>query len=675
MKPRARVFRGVTLLYVLLASNISQSQWVQTSGPTGSTVTAFAVIGNRIFAGTESGSVFRSTDGGASWSLAAINLTSLGVRSLTASDTMLFAGTGGIGVFRTVDYGIGWTPFNGGLMDMEVNALASNGATLFAGTRTRGVFRWMGSGNWSFVFPASNVRALAAFGNEVFVGAYGLGVFRSVDNGTSWAAVNTGLGALSVQAAATDGSLVLVGTGNGVFRSTNHGANWVSTNLTSSTFALVFADGVLLAGTSAGRIYRSTDAGATWNVVFDIGRQINALAAGGTNVFAGIAENGVFRSSNNGINWHNANNGIANTSIIYMAALDTTVVCISSQSRVFRSSDNGATWFERSSEITPYASGIAALGSSFFIGTSFDLYGGVYRSNNDGQSWISVLSLNAGVYSIGGRDQNVFAGTSGLGGYGLYRSTNGGGAWSLAGSNLSARAFTVFDSILFAGNYRSTDNGITWMTLSLPSQVLAYGIHSSILFAGTENSGALLSTDRGVTWTNVGFQSNSVGGFVSLGRSLFAAALGGVHRTTNNGVSWTPVNEGLSNAFSIAANRTHLFAGTSARGVWRRPLSQIVVDVESENVSRFPSDYSLKQNYPNPFNPTTTIRFHIPEAGKVSLKIYDLLGCEVGTLVNEARNAGSYDEVFGASQLASGVYIYKLTSGNFSASKKLLVVK
>ncbi len=88
-----------------------------------------------------------------------------------------------------------------------------------------------------------------------------------------------------------------------------------------------------------------------------------------------------------------------------------------------------------------------------------------------------------------------------------------------------------------------------------------------------------------------------------------------------------------------------------------------------------PSGFQLHQNYPNPFNPTTTIRFEVLGSGFVSLKVFDLLGKEVATLVNEVRSAGSYDEVFDASLLASGTYIYKLTAGSFSAERKLIVLK
>jgi hypothetical protein len=88
-----------------------------------------------------------------------------------------------------------------------------------------------------------------------------------------------------------------------------------------------------------------------------------------------------------------------------------------------------------------------------------------------------------------------------------------------------------------------------------------------------------------------------------------------------------------------------------------------------------PTSYALAQNYPNPFNPSTTIRFAIPQTEHVTLKVYDLLGREVATLVNEARTAGSYEAFFDASNLASGVYMYKLSAGAYSASRKLIVVK
>ena len=87
------------------------------------------------------------------------------------------------------------------------------------------------------------------------------------------------------------------------------------------------------------------------------------------------------------------------------------------------------------------------------------------------------------------------------------------------------------------------------------------------------------------------------------------------------------------------------------------------------------SDYKLYQNYPNPFNPSTKIEYDLPKEGMISLKIYDMLGREVKTLVNEHKNAGSYNIEFNANHLTSGIYFYRLTSGNFTQVKKLILIK
>jgi len=88
-----------------------------------------------------------------------------------------------------------------------------------------------------------------------------------------------------------------------------------------------------------------------------------------------------------------------------------------------------------------------------------------------------------------------------------------------------------------------------------------------------------------------------------------------------------------------------------------------------------PTKFSLEQNYPNPFNPITKINYSIKNAGLVQIKIYDILGSEVATLVNEEKAAGKYEVNFNSSSLASGVYIYKIQAGSFISSKKMMLLK
>ncbi|MBK7227979.1 MAG: T9SS type A sorting domain-containing protein [Ignavibacteriales bacterium] len=125
---------------------------------------------------------------------------------------------------------------------------------------------------------------------------------------------------------------------------------------------------------------------------------------------------------------------------------------------------------------------------------------------------------------------------------------------------------------------------------------------------------------------------------------------------------------------SLGADNQYLFAGTSASSIWRRPLSQVVTDINDEIIAH-PSEFSLGQNYPNPFNPITKIKWQSPESGHQTLKIYDVLGNEVATLVDEIKPAGSYEIDFNASQFSSGLYIYTLQAAKFTSTKKMILIK
>jgi Secretion system C-terminal sorting domain len=88
-----------------------------------------------------------------------------------------------------------------------------------------------------------------------------------------------------------------------------------------------------------------------------------------------------------------------------------------------------------------------------------------------------------------------------------------------------------------------------------------------------------------------------------------------------------------------------------------------------------PQSYKLNQNYPNPFNPSTTISYEIPKNGFVKIKVFDITGREVETLVNEFKTAGSYSLVFNGSKLASGIYFYKLDVEGFSKVNRMVLIK
>jgi hypothetical protein len=107
----------------------------------------------------------------------------------------------------------------------------------------------------------------------------------------------------------------------------------------------------------------------------------------------------------------------------------------------------------------------------------------------------------------------------------------------------------------------------------------------------------------------------------------------------------------------------------------------VLVDFQStitgvaQTSSMIPIRYELYQNYPNPFNPSTTINYDLPKQSKVKLVMYDILGREVTTLVNETKNAGRYQVIWNANRFASGVYFYRLQADAFTETKKLMIIK
>jgi hypothetical protein len=169
---------------------------------------------------------------------------------------------------------------------------------------------------------------------------------------------------------------------------------------------------------------------------------------------------------------------------------------------------------------------------------------------------------------------------------------------------------------------------------------------------------------------------------VVLIRLLLLAYLG-VFLFSDEGDSLGSRNEGFINSINIQSlaldNNGYIYAGLgqdmilSSGGVWRRPLSEIVTSIEEQTTQ--PTDFILSQNFPNPFNPSTKISWQLPVGSQQTLKIYDVLGNEIMTLIDEYKPAGRYEIEFNASTLPSGVYFYQLKAGSFVETKKMLLLK
>jgi hypothetical protein len=252
--------------------------------------------------------------------------------------------------------------------------------------------------------------------------------------------------------------------------------------------------------------------------------------------------------------------------------------------------------------------------------------------------------------------------------------------------------------------FRTKDNGSNWEQINVgltATQIMSLAINSSgHVFAGTNGYGVFRSTDNGDNWIQVLGNGITLQAWkVAINQSgiLFAGIVGGqivnlgVWMSTNNGDNWTQVSGGLLYTFIDAIafdNQGYAYAGTLAGGLYKS-ASTTGTNFQFSNV---PKEFKLYQNYPNPFNPSTRIKFEVPAhlsfpacpdlSGNapignllVSLKVYDIIGKEVATLVEKSLQPGTYEVSFNAVNLPSGVYFYKLEAGNFIETRKMLFIK
>jgi hypothetical protein len=296
----------IATFVIVTVPSLSHAQWVQTNGPSGGRVHCFALNGTILLAGTDGG-VYLSADDGSSWTAASTGLTDTTVTALAVSGTNLFAGTwNGGGVFLSTNGGSSWS--YSGLTNRVVD-FGLSGTSLFAGTYG-GVFISTNDGSsWTGAWPNA-VWALAVSGAKLYVAAYCGYVYLSTNNGSSWMEAdynfrNPWVGCydqLVVNVLAASDTNLFAGTADGgVFLTTNRGTSWTAVNngLTNGTNyypavnAFAFYNTDVFAGTDYG-VFLSTDCGSGWSQIGLSNNNILALAVSGSNLFAGTGS-GVWR--------------------------------------------------------------------------------------------------------------------------------------------------------------------------------------------------------------------------------------------------------------------------------------------------------------------------------------------------------------------------------------------
>jgi len=198
------------------------------------------------------------------------------------------------------------------------------------------------------------------------------------------------------------------------------------------------------------------------------------------------------------------------------------------------------------------------------------------------------------------------------------------------------------------------------------------------VFLSTLGYGIYKSTDNGISWVNKTGAGPDYSSLIINSDGVMCAGTRGywVYTSTDNGENWQLVKSGMGDdkfVLSLLTNSTgYLFAGMDYYGLYKS-VNKVVTDVE--DLKELPMDFDLKQNYPNPFNPSTKISWQAQSSGWQTLKVYDVLGNEIANLVEDYRNAGSYEVEFNASNLSSGIYFYTLIAGNYSQTKKMILLK
>jgi photosystem II stability/assembly factor-like uncharacterized protein len=406
----------------------------------------------------------------------------------------------------------------------------------------------------------------------------------------------------------------------------------------------------------------------------------------------------ILKTVDGAINWIDMTHRVTPSSLTDVYFINTTVGWITGrEGTILKTTNSGNNWTELTTNTYENLKSIIFISED--EGMAVGENGTIILSTDGGYEWLPIQSPSASNWNsidFSNYPEGWIVGGDALTQCKLAKSTNGGLNWTeFSGVSLPAGSpeiqFTSREiGWIMVGNttiggqqklYKTTDGGDIWETVlsnnSDSSYLSMYFISDEVGWISTFPSSTLFhTTDCGISWQRylTTDRFNSIF-FIDSLKGWGSATSGEIYLTTDAGKSWNPQSCPVTLPVEIFFIDENIGWIAGVVGRILHTTNGGVTNVDSIRKNSLPENFILYQNYPNPFNPLTRIKFEIPTSSVVILKIYDVLGMELKTLVNGFRNAGSYEVEFDGSEFPSGVYFYRLTSGQFTSVKKLILLK
>lgn len=552
---------------------------------------------------------------------------------------------------------------------------------------------------WSVQFIDENNAV--AVGGPLFEGR----ILRSTDGGETWLDRSTGSRFLKDVFFVDRETGFAVGSQGIIYKTTDGGDNWDMVFLGGSGYGnfegIYFTDqlrGIAVGGGgSVSKILRTTDGGETWTSITGLpgaglysvsfSSENNAIAAG----VSGL----LLTTSDKGINWINRNEPTIESlrSVFFISESTGKASVFSSPGLILQTYNSGQTWELLNTGINARLSAIVMTDEStvFAVGEN----GTIAVSKDDGVTWNIINSGTSSFLSsisFATPDIATVVGENGT----ILRTSDGGTTWLTQNSGTGRYLSAVFmpspDVGIAVGSgirLRTTNAGESWykqyecnyiecdyfqaVHFSDPyNGIIAGNFHPNIPMI-------LFTTDGGASWINksAGLDAMTLFDVHQINENIacIAASSGRVLFTTNGGMSWEQPERMTFNSFySVFFTTAEKGIIVGQHGTIMRTTTGGVVWI-NENEINTDYTYSLAQNYPNPFNPQTTIRFSLTEPQRVELTVFNLLGEKIVTLASDIYESGSHSIDWNAADYPSGIYFYRLQTGSFVESKKMILLR